>query len=104
MEAIGGEGGPDAGAAPTELLLDQGARQEVEAGTAVLLGDVGVHQADLPGLLDDLLRPRAVLVVVPGDGPDLLLGEVVRQLAKVLLLVGKREVNHCFASSFVRVD
>ena len=62
-------------------------------GPAVLLGHVGVHQADLPGLLDDLLRPGAFLVEVPGDLADLLLGEVVRQLAQVLLLVGKGEVH-----------
>ena len=52
-----------------------------------------VHQADLEGLVDDLLGPGAVPVVVPGDGPDLLLGEVVGQVSQVLLLVGQREVN-----------
>ena len=46
------------------------------------------------GLLDDALRPGAVLVVLPGDGADLLLREVVRQLAQALLLVGQREVDH----------
>src|SRR5690606_22251780 len=48
----------------------------------------------LPRLLDDLLRPRAVPVVLPGDRADLLLGEVVRHLAQVLLLVGQREIDH----------
>ena len=99
-EAVGHERGADAGAAPAELLLDQAAREVVEAGAAVLLGDVGVHQPDLPGLLDDLLRPGAVAVVVPGDLADLLLGEVVRELAQVLLLVGQREVNHCSGAPF----
>ena len=60
---------------------------------AVLLGDLDVHQADLVGLLDDLLRPDRVPVVIPRDGPDLLLGEVVGQLAQVFLLVGEGEVN-----------
>ena len=59
---------------------------------------------DLPGLLDDLLRPGAVLVVLPGDLADLLLGEVVRQLAQILLLVGQGEVNHCSQGSFYAVE
>ena len=41
-----------------------------------------------------VLRPGAVLVVLPGDRADLLLGEVVRHLAQVLLLVGEREIDH----------
>ena len=34
------------------------------------------------------------LVVLPGDGANLLLGEVVRHLAQRLLLIGQREVDH----------
>jgi hypothetical protein len=56
---------------------------------------VVVHQAELPGLLDDLVREGGVFVQLPCDGPDLLLGEVVGELANVLLLVRKREVDHC---------
>ena len=41
-----------------------------------------------------VLGPGAVLVVLPGDLADLFLGEVVRQLAQVFLLVGQGEVNH----------
>src|SRR3954468_8935609 len=67
------------------------------AGPAVLLRNVGVHQAELPGLLEDLLRPRAVAVVVPGDWTDLLFGEVVRHLAQRPLLVGQREIDHGLA-------
>ena len=84
----------DARAAPPELLLDQAARQIVEAGTAVGLLDVRVHEAHFPGLLDDLLGEAPVLVVLPCDGADLLLREVVRELANVLLLVGEGEVDH----------
>src|SRR4029453_10449868 len=40
-------------------------------------------------------RPGAVLVVLRGDGADLLGGEVVRKLAQRLLLVGQGEVDHC---------
>ena len=92
-EAVGHQGGADAGAAPAQLLLDQAAGEVVEPGAAVGLGDVDVHEAHLPRLVDDLLGPGAVAVVVPGDGADLLLGEVVGQLAQILLLVGQREVN-----------
>jgi hypothetical protein len=47
-EAVGAERGADARAAPAELLLDQQPVEVVEARAAVLLGDVGVHQAELP--------------------------------------------------------
>ncbi len=39
-----------------------------------------------------------VLVVLPGDRTDLLLGKVVRHLAQVLLLVCEREINHVSSS------
>src|SRR6185436_18130620 len=94
-EAVAHQRRADAGAAPAELLLDETTAEVVEARAAVLLGNVGVHEAELPGLLDDLVWERGVLVQLPRDGPDLLLGEVVGELADVLLLVGKREVDHC---------
>ena len=93
-EAVGHQRGADARAAPAHLLLDQAAGEVVEAGAAVGLGDVGVHQPDLPGLVDHVLRPGAVLVVLPGDVAHLFLGEAVGQLAQILLLVGQGEVNH----------
>ena len=102
-QAVAAERGLDARAAPRELLLDQAAVEVAGAGAAVLLLDVGVHQADLPGLLDDVLRPGAVLVVLPGDGADLFLGEVVRHLAQVLLLVGEREIDHSLLSRLRRL-
>jgi hypothetical protein len=45
-------------------------------------------------LLDDVLGPGPVLVVVPRDFADVLLGEAVRELAQVLLLIGEGEVDH----------
>ena len=39
-EAVGHQGGADAGAAPAQLLLDQAAGEVVEAGAAVGLRDV----------------------------------------------------------------
>src|SRR5262249_44597926 len=81
-EAVGPDRGRDPGAAPGQLLLDQRPLEVAHARTAVALLDVGVHQAELPGLLEDLLRPRAVAVVLPGDWADLLYSEVVRHLAQ----------------------
>ena len=100
-EAVGHQTGADARAAPAHLLLDQAAGEVVETGPAVGLGDVGVHQPDLPSLVDDVLGPGAVLVVLPGDLADLFLREVVRQLAQILLLVGQSEVNHWSKLLFV---
>src|SRR5207342_831828 len=59
-ETVGHQRGADAGAAPAHLLLDQTAGEVVEAGSAVGLGDVGVHQPDLPGLLDHVGGPGAL--------------------------------------------
>jgi hypothetical protein len=97
-QAVAAEGGLDARAAPRELLLDQAAVEVAGSGAAVLLGDVRVHQADLPGLVDDLLWPGAIPVVLPGDRAYLLDGEVVRHLAQVQLLVGEREIDHSWTS------
>jgi hypothetical protein len=81
--------------------IDDAAGEVVEAGSAIGLADVRVHQADLPGLVDDVLRPGAVLVVLPGDLADLFLGEAVGQLAQILLFIGQGEVNHRLALLFV---
>src|SRR6185437_3426854 len=71
-QAVAAERGLDTRAAPRKLFLDQAAVEVAGAGAAVLLLDVGVHQADLPCFLDDVLGPGAVLVVLPGDRTDLL--------------------------------
>jgi hypothetical protein len=93
-QAVGAERRRDARAAPAELLLDDATVEVGRARTAVLLGHVGVHQPDLPRLSQDVLGPRPLLVVLPRDGADLLGGEVVRELAQRLLLVGQGEVDH----------
>jgi len=68
-------------AAPGDLLFDDRAVEVTETGTSVLGGEVAVHEAELPRLLDDLARPGAFLVVLPGDRANLLLGKVMRHLA-----------------------
>ena len=49
----------DARAAPGDLLFDDAAIEVAEPGPAVLLGEVAVHQPEPPGLVDDVLGPRA---------------------------------------------
>src|SRR5215211_3469007 len=82
---------------PGELLADQGAVDGRGARAAVSLMELGVHQSDLPGLVDDALRPGGIPVVFPGDWPDLVLREVVRHVADVALLFGEGEIKHRLA-------
>src|SRR5205823_8449197 len=87
----------DARAAPRELFLYQASVEVAGPRAAVLLGDVGVHETNLPSLLDDLLRPRPVAVVVPRHRANLPDGKVVGHLAEVPLLVSEREIDHSAA-------
>ena len=64
-------------------------RAEPEA--TVLLRDTDVHQPELVRLRDHVGRVRRVLVVLGRAGADLLLRELVRELAQRLLLVRERE-------------
>ena len=93
-EPVRAERRADPRAAPGELLLDQAAFEVGGARASVDVRDLRVHQPQLPGLLDDRLRPGAVSVVLPRDGSDLLRGEVVRHLAHAALLFSEGEVNH----------
>src|SRR5204862_821793 len=68
-QAVAGDRRADARAPPPELLLDETAVEVARARSPVLLGDVGVHDPELPRLLENLLRPRSALVVLPSDGP-----------------------------------
>jgi hypothetical protein len=52
---------------------------------------VEVDQPELVRLRDDVGRMRRVLVVLGLSRPDLLLGELVREVAQGLLLVGQLE-------------
>ena len=90
-EAVGGDRGADAGAAPVELLADEHAVEAAEPGAAELLGDVEVHQPELVRLRDHVDRVLHLLVVLGLLRPDLLRGELARQLAQRLLLVRERE-------------
>src|SRR5581483_12368027 len=90
-EAVGADRGGDARAAPVELLADEHAVERREAGAAVLLGDVQVHQPDLVRLRDHLGGVLHRLVVLRLLGADLVLGELAGELAQRLLLLGEGE-------------
>jgi len=65
-----------------QLLVDDELGQEVEILAAVLLRQEGRRRQAKPvRLLDNLVRKLLGLVVVSGDRPDLLLGELVRERA-----------------------
>ena len=70
---------------------DEHAVEGGEAEAAEALGHVQVHQAELVRLRDHVGRVRLVLVVLGRLRPDLLLGEVARELAEVLLLLAQGE-------------
>jgi len=90
-EAVGGDRGADAGAAPVELLADEHPVEAAEAGAADLLRDVEVHQPELVCLRDHVDRVLHLRVVLGLLRPDLLRGELARKLAQRLLLVGEGE-------------
>ena len=89
------------GAAPGELLADQHPVEAPAARAAVLLGHVRVHQPDLVRLRDHVDRVRRVLVVLGRLRPDLLLRELARERAQLLLLVRQRERDPPTACSTV---
>jgi len=72
------------------LLADTSA----QARAAVGLGDVRVHETELPRLPADLARELAGLVVVRRLRCDLLLRELARQGAELLLLFRQGEIDH----------
>ena len=94
-QAVGAQRRRDARAAPGRAPPRSGSRRgrtrpgpPYSSGTCVFISPTSW------ALANTSCGPGAVLVVLPGDGADLLLREVVRQLAQVLLLVGQREVDH----------
>ena len=90
-EPVRSDRGSDAGATPVELFSDEDPVEGGEPEAAERLGNMQVHQAELVRLGDHVGRVCLVLVVLGRLGPDLLLGELARELAKTLLLLGQRE-------------
>src|SRR5206468_1225880 len=93
-ERVAGERRPHRRATVVDLLLDEAVVEAGEAEAAVLLGDLEVDEAELPGLLEDLLGELAALVEVLGNRNDLVARELARGLDEGLLLVGVTHVEH----------
>jgi hypothetical protein len=87
------DGQGDAGAAPGQLLGDDGGHDPGGVGVR-LLQEIDAVKAHLRRLLDD--RPGELLgfVVVDRHRPDLLLGEGVDPIPDLTLLVTQLERNH----------
>ena len=92
-EVVAHDRGRHAGAAPGQLLDGDARVEHREPDAAVDLRDAHRDETQLPGLLDDLARELAGLVVVGGGRRDLGLGEAARGLLERELLVVEREVH-----------
>src|SRR5437667_12685062 len=68
-------------------------RDVVEADAAVLLGDGATEQTERRHLAQHVLREGLAAIALPRTRRDLLVREVLRELANRLLLCGEVEVN-----------
>jgi hypothetical protein len=93
-QGVGLHGGADAGAAPAVLLGDEHAVEGAEPEAAARLGDVRVHQPELPRLLQRRVGVLARLVVVARDLADFVDGEVAGEAAEGFLFAGELEIDH----------
>ena len=79
----------DPGVTPRQLLFTDEVGHEVDAAAAVLLGKAGRGvEAEGVRLAHHVPRGLLVLVVALGDRAHLLLGELVRERADLLLFAG----------------
>jgi len=92
-EAICLNGSHDTSATVGHLLSDQTTIQSAKTHTAILLGDVKIHEAGLVSLLQDWPGVLPGPVVVRSHRDNLVLGELLRQVQELLLLLGDREVE-----------
>jgi len=78
---------------PGELFVEDrvGDRRAVLAAAAELGGQLGVDEAELPGLGEELLGDLRLLVTVAGEGAHRLVGELVQGIADDVLLFGGLE-------------
>ncbi|KAG5457778.1 MAG: hypothetical protein BJ554DRAFT_2128, partial [Olpidium bornovanus] len=90
-QAVALDGGLHSRAPEGELLGDYGAVEDAEAQAAVLGRDVRVHEAQLPGLLNDLRGVLSSPVVVGGLRDDLLRRKLARRFLEVPLLLRQAE-------------
>ena len=86
---VHGDGDPDAGVSPRELLEHQDVAEEVGAGATDLVGDADAHQAELAELGEHV--PGKDVLAIPLRRPrgDDVVGEARGELADLALLVGE---------------
>ena len=90
-ERVGHDGDGHARATPRELLADQHPFECRQAEPADLLREMHVHEPELVRLRDDVRRVRPVLVVLGRLRPNLVLGELAGESAKLALLRRRRK-------------
>ena len=76
---------------PSDLLRDETTFENAEPQAAIFFGNMGVHQPELPRFLANLSRIFSGHIVMRGVRRDLLLGELVGEVAKLLLLFTQTE-------------
>lgn len=77
-----------------DFFHQQAVRQARQAHAAVGLGNLGVHQAQVPRLPQNRDGKLPLFVELASDGGDLCAREVAGGLAQRLLLFGKRQIEH----------
>ena len=90
-EAVGADRGADPGAAPVQLLADEDPLERRQSEPAEALRHVQVHQPERVRLHDQVGGMGLVLVVLGRLRPDLLVGELARELPQAALLLGEGE-------------
>mmetsp|Transcript_17461 Transcript_17461/g.37550 ORF Transcript_17461/g.37550 Transcript_17461/m.37550 type:complete len:338 (+) Transcript_17461:1186-2199(+) len=86
-QAVGLHRRHDAGAAVRELLADDDALHAAEAEAAILLGNVRVHQAHLPSLVEHRPRELHRPIVLGRDRDNLLCSKCASCLLQGILLL-----------------
>jgi len=93
-QVVAHDAGGDRGAAVRQFFGHQAAVERVQADPAVGLGQLDVHQAELPCLLENGGRKLLLAVPVGGIGDETLGGEPPGRLDELVLLFGECRVEH----------
>ena len=93
-ESIRLHGGAYPGARPGRLLGDETSLKNSQTQSAVLLGDVRVHESQLPCLLTNLARVLGSFIETCSVRSDFFFSKLVGKIAKLLLFLTERKVDH----------
>src|SRR4029450_2237510 len=85
-ETVGEDRGPDARAAPVQLLTDDDAAESGRPESPERFRHMEIHEPELVRLRDDVGRMRRVLVVLGRLRPNLLLRELACERSQLSLL------------------